>query len=130
MHFVFLLLITVIPMVLLNFLSAVIPLLFVLKILLPPFQAGCLASLYIDQFGRAEPAPGATVGPESFAVTKEEFEPEPAGAEVPAQQAEAAVEPAEEVEENKPVEDEKPMKGVDDTQFSSKEDEEGKQENS
>jgi len=130
MHFVFLLLITVIPMVLLNFLSTVIPFLFVLKILLPPFQAGCLASLYIDQFGRAESAPRATVGPESFSVAKEELESEPAGAEVPPQQAEAAVEPAEEVEEDKPVEDESTLKGADDRQFSSKEDEEGKQENS
>jgi len=45
MHFVFLLLISVIPMMLLNFLSAMMPFLLVLKILLPPFQAGCLASL-------------------------------------------------------------------------------------
>ncbi len=52
MHLVFLLLISVIPIMLLNFLSAMIPFLFVLKILLPPFQAGCLASLYIDQFGK------------------------------------------------------------------------------
>ena len=43
MHFVFLLLISVIPMMLLNFLSAMMPFLLVLKILLPPFQAGCLA---------------------------------------------------------------------------------------
>jgi hypothetical protein len=54
MHFVFLLLISVIPMMLLNFLSAMMPFLLVLKILLPPFQAGCLASLYIDKFGLAE----------------------------------------------------------------------------
>ena len=55
MHFVFLLLISVIPIMLLNFLSAMIPFLFVLKILLPPFQAGCLASLYLDKFGSEEP---------------------------------------------------------------------------
>jgi len=55
MHFVFLLLISVIPIMLLNFLSAMMPFLFVLKILLlPPFQAGCLASLYIDQFKEIE----------------------------------------------------------------------------
>jgi len=54
MHLVFLLLISVIPILLLNFLSAMIPFLFVLKILLPPFQAGCLASLYVDQFGMKE----------------------------------------------------------------------------
>jgi hypothetical protein len=50
MHFVFLLLISVIPIMLLNFLSAMLPVLFVLKIFLPPIQVGCLASLYIDQF--------------------------------------------------------------------------------
>ena len=50
MHFVFLLLISVIPIMLLNFLSTMVPFLFVLKIFLPPFQVGCLASLYIDQF--------------------------------------------------------------------------------
>jgi hypothetical protein len=54
MHLVFLLLISVIPIMLLNFLSAMMPFLFVLKILLPPFQAGCLASLYIDQFKEIE----------------------------------------------------------------------------
>ncbi len=51
MHFVFLLLISVIPIMLLNFLSTMIPFLFVLKILLPPLQAGCLVSLYVDKFG-------------------------------------------------------------------------------
>jgi hypothetical protein len=50
MHFVFLLLISVIPIMLLNFLSTMVPFLFMLKIFLPPFQVGCLASLYIDQF--------------------------------------------------------------------------------
>jgi len=56
MHLVFLLLISVIPILLLNFLSAMVPFLFVFKILLPPFQAGCLASLYVDQFGLKENA--------------------------------------------------------------------------
>jgi hypothetical protein len=56
MHFVFLLLISVVPIMLSNFLSAMIPFLIVLKILLPPFQAGCLASLYLDQFRTAEAA--------------------------------------------------------------------------
>ena len=51
MHFVFLLLVSVIPIILLNFVSAMIPFLFVLKILLPPFQVGCLVSLYVDKFG-------------------------------------------------------------------------------
>ncbi len=50
MHLIFLLLITVLPFMLLNFISTMLPFLFVLKILLPPFQAGCLASLYVDQF--------------------------------------------------------------------------------
>ena len=54
MHLVFLLLVSVIPIMLINFISAIIPFLFVLKILLPPFQVGCLASLYIDQFKQEE----------------------------------------------------------------------------
>ncbi len=49
-HLVFLLLISLIPIMLINLVSAVIPFMFILKILLPPFQVGCLASLYIDQF--------------------------------------------------------------------------------
>ena len=54
MHLVFLLLITVLPMLLLNFISAMMPFLFVLKLLLPPLQVGCLASLYVDQFREIE----------------------------------------------------------------------------
>ncbi|MFC1826352.1 hypothetical protein ACFLZQ_00265 [Thermodesulfobacteriota bacterium] len=54
MHLVFLLLISVIPMLLIDFVSTMIPFLFVVKILLPPFQVGCLASLYIDQFKQEE----------------------------------------------------------------------------
>jgi len=54
MHLVFLLLISVIPMLLIDFVSTIIPFLFVVKILLPPFQVGCLASLYIDQFKQEE----------------------------------------------------------------------------
>ncbi len=50
MHLVFLLLISFIPIMLINLATAVIPLMFVLKILLPPFQVGCLASLYLDIF--------------------------------------------------------------------------------
>jgi hypothetical protein len=50
MHLVFLLLVSVIPVMLIQIASTVIPLIIVLNILLPPFQAGCLASLYIDQF--------------------------------------------------------------------------------
>jgi hypothetical protein len=50
MHLIFLLLITFIPIMLINLVSSVVPFLYILKILLPPFQVGCLASLYIDQF--------------------------------------------------------------------------------
>lgn len=56
MHLVFLLLVSVIPIMLINFISTMIPFLFVLKVLLPPFQIGCLASLYIDQFKQEETA--------------------------------------------------------------------------
>ena len=92
MHFVFMLLISVIPMMLLNFLSAMMPFLFVLKILLPPFQAGCLASLYIDKFGLAE--------------TKDlhdEEEVETAPAKVPAPQIESPTEQTAAVEEVTPA---------------------------
>ncbi|MDH3777125.1 MAG: hypothetical protein OER59_08710 [Desulfobulbaceae bacterium] len=97
MHFVFLLLISVIPMMLLNFLSAMMPFLLVLKILLPPFQAGCLASLYIDKFGLAE--------------TKdlhEEEEVETAPAEVPVPQIAGATEQTAAVEEDTPAANETP----------------------
>ena len=93
MHLVFLLLISVIPIMLLNFLSAMIPFLFVLKILLPPFQAGCLASLYVDQFRPDEPADPhhADTGPRA------------ATAEFPSQHIEAAEAQTNEVEESKPA---------------------------
>jgi hypothetical protein len=77
MHFAFLLLITVIPMMLLNFLSTVLPFLFVLKILLPPLQAGCLASLYIDQFSEPEPAPASKVGTDAAPDLTEDLQTEP-----------------------------------------------------
>jgi hypothetical protein len=98
MHFVFLLLISVIPILLLNFLSAMIPLLFVLKILLPPFQAGCLASLYVDQFGRVEPA----------VLHGETEEPVAPTAEASAQQAEDTVKGEAEINVDKAAEDETP----------------------
>jgi len=78
MHFIFLLLITVIPMMLLNFLSAVIPFLFVLKILLPPFQTGCLASLYIDQFGTVESHEQTNVTADNAPLEPGHYEPEAA----------------------------------------------------
>jgi hypothetical protein len=96
MHFVFLLLISVIPMMLLNFLSAMIPFLLVLKILLPPFQAGCLVSLYVDQFGEHEPA------------DLQEGVKEPVTAEVPAPQVEGAAEQAVGAEEDAPAANETP----------------------
>ena len=128
MHFVFLLLITVIPMMLLNFLSAVIPVLFVLKILLPPFQAGCLASLYIDQFGRAEPAPAAPADIEPAPFNTGDAGPDPADAKIPAQQAEAAADPAEEAGKDMKTDDEMPENYTEQTkQDPSEEDEEDKQ---
>jgi hypothetical protein len=54
MHLVFLLLISVIPIMLIEFISAIIPFAQVLKILIPPLQVGCLASLYIDQFKKPD----------------------------------------------------------------------------
>ena len=71
--------------------------LLVLKILLPPFQAGCLASLYIDKFGLAE--------------TKdlhEGEEVETAPVEVPAPQIAGATEQAAAVEEDTPAANETP----------------------
>jgi hypothetical protein len=65
MHLVFLLLISVIPILLLNFVSAMIPFLFVLKVLLPPLQAGCIAALYIDQFGADRPDAARNALPET-----------------------------------------------------------------
>ena len=103
MHFVFLLLISVIPILLLNFLSAMIPFLFVLKILLPPLQASCLASLYIDQFGPDEPA------------DRHEEHKGPANAGVPALPDTGTAEQEVEVEKNKTaVEETPPDTGSDD----------------
>jgi hypothetical protein len=107
MHFVFLLLISVIPIMLLNFLSAMIPFLFVLKILLPPFQAGCLASLYIDQFGEQEPATVAAETPGPVTET----------AQVTAHHVESASEQAGEAEEDKPAEDETAKNAVSDVEI-------------
>jgi len=104
MHFVFLLLISVIPIMLLNFISAMMPFLFVLKILLPPFQAGCLASLYIDQFG-----------PEEAAELQEAVIEEPAP-EVPAQSEKDAADQAAEDAKDKPVEDETPANAESDNE--------------
>lgn len=105
MHFVFLLLITVIPMMLLNFLSTVLPILFVLKILLPPLQAGCLASLYIDQFGEPVPAPASKVATDSAPDQTEDLQTEPALAKVTEPHTEEATKQVIETDKDKPAED-------------------------
>jgi len=69
MHLVFLLLISIIPMMLIDFASTIIPFLFVVKILLPPLQVGCLASLYIDQFKQEKATAGSASDDESNAET-------------------------------------------------------------
>jgi hypothetical protein len=67
MHLVFLLLISVIPFLLIDMLSAMIPFLLVLKFLLPPFQAGCLTALYVDQFSTPAASPIQNLGKEANA---------------------------------------------------------------
>ena len=57
MHLVFLLLISLIPVMLVSILTAVMQGFMVLSVLLPPIQFGCLAGLYLDQF-----RPGKTAG--------------------------------------------------------------------
>lgn len=56
MHFVFIIMITVIPFVILNFATSILPPLQILQILIPPLQAGCLAGLYLEQFEGINPA--------------------------------------------------------------------------
>jgi len=107
-HFVFLLLITFIPMMILNFLGTMIPFLFVLKILLPPFQAGCLASLYIDQFRRTEYVSTAPVDIQPPPPPSPDSQPETADVEVPAEQDEAAADLTETVDKNLEAPDEIP----------------------
>jgi hypothetical protein len=53
-HMVFLLLVYVIPMILIEMLVSLVPFLMVITLLLLPFQAGCLAGLYLDQFSENE----------------------------------------------------------------------------
>jgi hypothetical protein len=50
MHFVFILLVAVIPSMVVNTLAAVIPPLVILQYILFPLQCGCQASLYLEQF--------------------------------------------------------------------------------
>ena len=54
MHLIFLLLVSVIPIMIIEFISAIMPFAHLLKIFIPPLQVGCLASLYIDQFKELE----------------------------------------------------------------------------
>ncbi len=54
MHFVFLVLVYVVPIILLNILFLINPFLSIFSILLLPIQAGCLVSLYLDQFKELE----------------------------------------------------------------------------
>jgi len=72
MHLVFLLLVTLVPLGILTILSATIPFLTVLSVLLTPMQFGCLASLYLDKFGADEPP----------VLHEEVKEPGPAAAEI------------------------------------------------
>ncbi len=63
MHLVFIFMITVIPDLLIMFLSSFIPLLQFLFVLVPPLQAACLASLYLEQFEGLDPSrPGEPAG--------------------------------------------------------------------
>ena len=55
MHLVFVFMITIVPNVLITFLASIIPLLQLLFILMPPLQAACLASLYLEQFEGLDP---------------------------------------------------------------------------
>lgn len=50
MHFVFIILIAVIPTIIVNIIAAIIPPLVILQYLLFPLQCGCQASLYLEQF--------------------------------------------------------------------------------
>lgn len=55
MHLVFVFMITVVPDLMIMFLSSFLPLLKFLSILMAPLQAACLASLYLEQFEGLNP---------------------------------------------------------------------------
>jgi len=55
MHLVFLFMITVVPDLLISFLSTMLPILQIFFVLIPPLQAGCIASLYLEQFEGLDP---------------------------------------------------------------------------
>jgi hypothetical protein len=134
MHLIFLLLISVIPVMIIELISAMIPFAQVLKILIPPLQVGCLASLYIDQFKKpeesndkqdktnAEIAPmvhppetatGAQIDKEKYPQAEQPVSEEP---ETPVQAATTEFFP----EEN--VLDEKPDQGTDESYLDSEKD--------
>ncbi|MBC8317673.1 MAG: hypothetical protein H8E41_07180 [Desulfobulbaceae bacterium] len=56
MHFVFIILIAVIPIMIVNTLAALIPPLVILQYFLFPLQCGCQASLYLEQFDGVDSA--------------------------------------------------------------------------
>jgi len=68
-HFVFVLLVYVIPLMLIEMITAVLPFAQLLKLLLPPLQVGCLASLYIDQFEQEKAQDGSAADDEPVAET-------------------------------------------------------------
>ena len=55
-HLIFLLMITLVPFLIINVLAAMIPLLVILKVLLPPIQTGCIVGLYLEQFEGIPPS--------------------------------------------------------------------------
>ncbi len=121
MHFVFLLLISVIPFLLIDMVSAVIPFLLVLKFLLPPFQAGCLASLYIDQFHTL--AASTFPGPGNEPVSENGITP-PSGQEEVADHSATAAEKniTESSDETSDLEHNKKIDGIDEIQDENRED--------
>lgn len=56
MHLVFVFMITLVPNLIILFLTSILPLFQLLSILMAPLQAGCLASLYLEQFEGQDPA--------------------------------------------------------------------------
>ena len=55
-HLIFLLMITLVPVLIINVLASMLPLLIVLKVLLPPIQTACIAGLYLEQFEGLAPS--------------------------------------------------------------------------
>ncbi|MBU0484066.1 MAG: hypothetical protein KKB30_06085 [Proteobacteria bacterium] len=55
MHLVFIFMVGVAPAIIINMAAAIIPFLALLHVLVMPFQCGCLASLYLEQFEGIDP---------------------------------------------------------------------------